>query len=51
MAGDAVQDKSAGVAPFEVDDPRYLRVLIKISGESLHKPDNSFTDKIKNVFK
>ena len=35
MAGDAVQDKSAGVAPFEVDDPRYLRVLIKISGESL----------------
>jgi uridylate kinase len=34
MAGDAVQEKSAGTAPQEVD-PRYRRVLIKISGESL----------------
>jgi uridylate kinase len=35
MSGDAVQEKSAGVAPFQAEDPRYRRVLIKISGESL----------------
>lgn len=35
MSGDAVQEKSAGVAPFQAEDPSYRRVLIKISGESL----------------